>query len=171
LPSAQRPCHSPRQRLGTRDQPSGVDHQGAANIVIRQAASQMQIKPIQAGDGIRELIPRNDAGIVVYALSPGEQSLDLEARIEPLYNPRLESMIGGTGTPVQITDIAGIVVELRGRIICGLSALRVGNALVSAGIDLREEVASGSHLWQYDIAVVDAERLMNPVRANVTNRC
>src|SRR5258708_33461480 len=91
--------------------------------------------------------------------------------VEPLDDPRLESMIGGTGTPVQITDIAGKVVDLRGRIICGLSALRVGNALVSAGIDLREEVASGSHLWQNDIAVIDTERLMNPVRANVTNRC
>src|SRR5229473_4625356 len=104
----------------------------------------MQIKPIQARDGIRELVPRNDAGVVVYALSPSERSLDLEAMVEPLHNPHLESMIGGTGRPVQITDIAGIVVEFRGRIICGRSALRVGNTLVSAGIDLRPEVASGS---------------------------
>src|SRR6266853_2414929 len=131
----------------------------------------MQIKPVQAGDGIRELIPRNDAGIVVYALSPGDRPLDLEAMVEPLHNARLESMIGGTGSPVQITDIAGVVVDLRGRIPCGLNASGVGNTLVSAVINLREEVASGSHLWQNDIAVVDAERLMNPARANVTNRC
>src|SRR4029077_14947220 len=117
----------------------------------------MQIKPIQAGNGIRELIPRNDSGIVVYALSPGERSLDLEAMVEPLYNPQLESLIGGTSSPVQITDIAGKVVELCRRIICGLSALRVGNTLVSAGIDLRPEVASGSQLWHNQIAVVHTE--------------
>src|ERR1700674_4115297 len=122
----------------------------------------MQIKPIQAGDGIRELVPRNDAGIVVYALSPGERSLDLEAMVEPLHNPRLESMIGRTGSPVQITDIACVVVELRGRISCSRSALRVGNTLVSAGIDLRPEVASGSQRWHNHIGIVDTERLMNP---------
>src|ERR1700722_5228096 len=80
----------------------------------------MQIKPIHAGDGIRELIPRNDAGVVVYALLPGERSLDLEPMVEPLHNPHLESMIGGTGSPVQITDIAGVVVELRRRVAHGI---------------------------------------------------
>src|SRR5713101_7122361 len=130
----------------------------------------MQIKPIQAGDGIRELVARNDAGIVVYALSPGERSLNLEAMVQPLHDTQLESMIGGTGCPVQITDIAGQVVDLRGRIPCGRTALRVGNALVSAGIDLRPEVAGGSQLWHNQIAVVDTEWLMNPPRPNVTNR-
>src|SRR5260370_34489491 len=117
----------------------------------------MQNNPIQAADEIRDLIPCKAAGIVVYALSPGERSLDLEAMVEPLYNPRLESMIGGTGSPVQITDIAGKVIDLRGRIICGLSALGVGNTLDSVDIDLRPEVASGRHLWQNEIAVVETE--------------
>src|SRR5712664_1838036 len=88
----------------------------------------MQIKPIQAGDGIRELIPRNDAGIVVYALSPGERSLDLETMVQSFHNPHLASMIGGTGSPVQVADIAGMVVELRGRVayVIGVGAIGVG---------------------------------------------
>src|SRR3981189_2907696 len=108
----------------------------------------MEIKPVQAGDGIRELIPRNDAGIVVYALSPGERSLDLEAMVEPLHNPHLESMIVGTGSPVQITDIAGMVVELRRRAanviersiwIGFMTVCRI--IYVSEDVDLRPEVA------------------------------
>src|ERR1700737_1479391 len=138
----------------------------------------MQIKPVQAGDGIRELIPGNDAGIVVYALSPGERSLDLEAVVEPLHNPRLESMVGGTGRPVQITDIAGVVVWLRRRAaLVWVTTIRIGLSTaicripkVSEDVDLREEVASGSQLWHNEIGVVDTERLMNPMRSNVTNR-
>src|ERR1700737_5663416 len=138
----------------------------------------MQIKPVQAGDGIRELIPRNDAGIVVYALTPGERSLDLEAMVEPLHNPQLESMIGGTGSPVQITDIAGVFVDSRRRAALvwvvtpriGLNTVVCRIPEVSEDINLRKEITRTGEGGHNHIGVVDTERLMNPVRANVTDR-
>src|ERR1700736_1849756 len=38
LPSARWPRQPPRQRVGGRDEPSRIDHQSAAHIVIRQTA-------------------------------------------------------------------------------------------------------------------------------------
>src|ERR1700680_4417081 len=138
----------------------------------------MQIKVVHAGDGIRELIPRNDAGIVVYALAPGERSLDLEAMVESLHNPQLETFIGGTASPVQITDIAGVIVELRrGTARFRVAAVRIGLITVvcripevSEDIDFRPEITRTGECGWNQVTIVDTERLMNPVRPNVTNR-
>src|ERR1700692_412616 len=131
----------------------------------------MQIKIVQAGNRIREAIPRNDAGVVVYALSPGERSLNLETEVELLQDTDLESIIGGTTGPVEITDRVGSLIKPQGRISRRGSASGVGNTYVSIDIGLGPEVASGSQRWQDHIGIIHAERLMNPVRANVADRC
>jgi len=83
--------------------------------------------------------------------------------VEPLHDPQLERMIGGTGSPVQITDIAGSIVDLRRGSAVRAYLVAVGIGLialprdidVSRGIYLRPQVTRTGERGCNHIGIID----------------
>ncbi len=166
----------PSEGFRRRHLPSAVQHKSPPNVEVREAATQSQVKPGEAGDRVAKGISGNRSRTGVNAFTPGECALYLEAVTHALRQLRLKGIVVRVAFVKHPSNRTEVLVDGVGRgALARIGPVRIELIAlwgkdISQCIHLRPDISERRLSSGKDkIGLIYAERLVYSPRAYIRN--